>query len=206
MICAETQQRKIAFPATIVRVKTPYDYKERLRRAGKSQIGLAKHLQISKDSANRLVNGRRAAEAGEHELAVAYIEGAVADEGPRFRQLNVFGYAAARSDRIAIAENRVIDRMEVPEGMVRGEAFGVRIAGDSMEPRLFAGETVIVGKDLSPSKYGDCVVEFKDGTAIVKQYRGRKDGMVFLWQFNPEEEVRVPAGEISHIHAVLYRK
>ena len=183
-----------------------YDYKAALRRAGKSQVGLAAALGISKDSAFRLVNGTRDVEAGEHARAVAYIEGDQPEAQPLFEQINVYGYAAGQSDRIAFADNRIIDRIEVPVGLVRGEAFGVRIAGDSMEPRLFAGETVIVARNLRPARNGDVVVEFNDGSAIVKQYQGERDGVVFLHQYNPDQQLKIPGTQIRTMHAVIYRR
>ncbi len=75
-----------------------------------------------------------------------------------------------------------------------------------MEPRLFSGETVVVALNVTPTRFGDCVVELKDGTGLVKQYRGRRDGYVFLYQYNPEREVRLREDEIRAIHAVQLRR
>lgn len=127
--------------------------------------------------------------------------------GPAFELIDVYGYAqAGGEDRIGLASDQVIDRIEVPAGLVRGRAIGVRVAGDSMEPRLYSGETVIIGLNMSPQRDRDCVVEFHDGTGIVKQYKGQRDGVVFLHQYNPDSEVRVDASKVKAIHAVVYRR
>jgi phage repressor protein C with HTH and peptisase S24 domain len=107
---------------------------------------------------------------------------------------------------VAIATDQVLDRIEIPAGLTRGEAFAIRVSGDSMEPRLYSGELVIVGKGVPPQKNGDCVVELRDGSALVKQYRSQKDGVVFLHQLNPDQELRLDAAKVRAIHAVLYRR
>ena len=68
---------------------------------------------------------------------------------------------------------------EVPE-----EAnFGVRVAGDSMEPRFHDGQTVWVHQQptLAPGEIG---VFLYDGSAYLKQLR-RDGGRVWLHSLNP---------------------
>lgn len=205
MIRAEAEYPRVAFFATPSRME-PKEIRERLRRSGRSQASLGRHLGASKDSVSRLLSGQRRMQAVE----LRQIEEFFADDGPKgpaFETIDVYGYAqAGGTDRIGLASDQVIDRIEIPAGMVRGPAIGIRVAGDSMEPRLFSGETVIVALNVAPARDRDCVVEFRDGTGIVKQYRGQREGQVFLWQYNPEEELRVDASKVKAIHAVLYRR
>ena len=84
--------------------------------------------------------------------------------------------------------------------------IAVRVPGDTMEPRLYSGEIVIVARDVPPSRNSDCLIEFLDGTAIVKQYRGQRDGVIFLWQYNPEQEIRLTSTSIKSVSAVTYRR
>lgn len=150
--------------------------------------------------------GGRRMTAEEAEQIEAFFAGGETRE-PAFQIIDVFGYAeAGGEDRISLADGQVIDRIEIPAGLVRGEVIAIRVAGDSMEPRLFSGETVIVGRHLPPQRDRDCVVEFRDGTAVVKQYKGQRDGTVFLSQYNPEKEIRVEASKVKAIHAVIYRR
>lgn len=184
----------------------PDEIRERLRRTGRSQAALGRHIGASKDSMSRLMTGQRRLQAAELPLIEEFFAGD-RDKGPAYETLDVYGYAqAGGEDRIGLASDQVIDRIEVPAGMVRGPAIGIRVAGDSMEPRLYSGETVIVALNVAPARDRDCVVEFRDGTGIVKQYRGQREGQVFLWQYNPEQEIRVDASKVKAIHAVLYRR
>ena len=205
MIRATALEHRVAFFATPSRMN-PDDIRDRLRRSGRSQAALARHIGASKDSVSRLLTGQRRLQANE----IVRINEFFADETPAtpaYDVLDVYGYALAGSvDGFSMATDQVIDRIEVPAGLVRGKAIAIRVAGDSMEPRLFSGETLIVGLDVPPTRDRDCVVEFRDGSGIVKQYKGQRDGVVFLHQYNPDEEVKVPASKVKAIHAVLYRR
>ncbi|QYC10587.1 S24 family peptidase [Brevundimonas nasdae] len=184
----------------------PEEIRSRLRATGRSQAALGRHIGASKDSMSRLMTGQRRLQAVEVErIKEFFAEDAPA--GPAYDTLDVYGYVqAGGDDLVSLADGQVIDRIEVPAGLVRGSAIGIRVVGDSMEPRLFSGETVIVGLNMPPQRDRDCVVEFRDGSAIVKQYKGQRDGTVFLHQYNPDKEVRIDASKVKAIHAVLYRR
>ncbi|WP_040349795.1 S24 family peptidase [Brevundimonas sp. BAL3] len=185
----------------------PEEIRSRLRATGRSQAALGRHIGASKDSISRLMNGERRLQATELELIKDFFAGEQPPAGPAYDTLDVYGYAqAGGDDLVSLADGQVIDRIEVPAGLVRGATIGIRVVGDSMEPRLFSGETVIVGLNMPPQRDRDCVVEFRDGSAIVKQYKGQRDGTVFLHQYNPDKEVRVEASKVKAIHAVLYRR
>ncbi len=184
----------------------PTEIRERLQQTGRSQIALGRAIGKSKDSVSRLLKGERGIDVEEAAQIRAFFDGSAALE-PAFQQIPVFGFAAAGGeDRISLASDHILDRIEVPVGLVRGDVMAVRVAGDSMEPRLFSGETVIVGRGVKPSRFGDCIVEMKDGSALVKQYRGQRDGYHFLFQYNPEQELRLPSTQVRAVHAVLYRR
>ncbi len=186
----------------------PPEIRARLKTTGRTQAALARYIGKSKDSVSRMLLGERNLDLEESEKIEAFFAGDdPAPAGPQFMQIPVYGYAAAGSDdRITIADDRVIDRIEVPVGIARGDIMAIRVAGDSMEPRLYSGEIVIVGLNTPPAKNGDCVVELKDGSALVKQYRAQKDGRLFLWQYNPEKQIDIDATKVKNIHAVLYRR
>ena len=50
------------------------------------------------------------------------------------------------------------------------------------------------------------VVEYRDGTGIIKQYRGQRDGKVYLYQYNPEREFPIEGAQVKAVHAVLFRR
>lgn len=189
----------------------PEDVRRRLEKSGRRQSDLARHLNIGKDSMSRLLKGpddpRGRRMSVEEAASIQSFFASDEPQEPAFQVIDVYGYAqAGGTDRISLADGQVIDRIEIPAGLVRGDVIAIRVAGDSMEPRLFSGETVIVGLNVPPQRDRDCVVEFRDGSAIVKQYKGQRDGQVFLHQYNPDEEVRVDAAKVKSIHAVLYRR
>ena len=68
---------------------------------------------------------------------------------------------------------------EVPEAA----NFGVRVAGDSMEPRFHSGQTVWVHQQPTLD-HGEIGVFLYDGSAYLKQLR-RDGGRVFLHSLNP---------------------
>ena len=183
----------------------PPEIRRRLAETGRTSAALARHLGKSKDSVSRLLNEARAMDVEEHQRIVEFF-GDDEPKAPEFVQIPVFGYAAAGGgDRVAIASDRELDRIEIPAALAKGQTIGIRVAGDSMEPRLFSGELVIVELGVPPMRNRDCVVEMKDGTALVKEYRGMRDGVAFLYQYNPAEEVRLDVIQVKAIHAVKLR-
>lgn len=181
------------------------DIGARLEAAGRTKKALAAHLGKSVHAVGRLTKSKRELSASDAAKIEVFFGPPIA--APATVRIPVFGYAGAGGpERISLAGDDVLEEMEIPVGMVRGQAFGVRIAGDSMEPRLFSGETVIVQRKVAPARYGDCVVEMQDGTALVKQYRGQRDGKVHLFQYNPEKEFFVDGAAVQAIHAVAFRR
>jgi phage repressor protein C with HTH and peptisase S24 domain len=183
------------------------DLRARLAKSGKKQIALATHMGRSVHAMSRLVNSERELTPSEIALVETFFNDNAPPSEPPTVRVPVYGYAAAGGDdRVALGSSEILDHIELPSGLVRGEVIAIRVVGDSMEPRLFSGETVIVSLNVAPARYGDCVVELKNGTGIVKQYRGRRDGHVFLHQYNPEREVRLAEQEVRAIHAVQFRR
>lgn len=202
MIRAEAQLSAVAFPAMLWRMKPP-EIRSRLKATGRSARALADYVGVSKDSMSRLLNEQRTMGVEEAERIKSFF-GDDRPEPPEYIRLPVFGYAAAGGqDRVAMASDQVLDYVEIPPGLVRGDAFGVRVAGESMYPRLFSGETVIAERNVPPVRNREVVVELTDGTGLVKEYRGMRDGVLFLFQYAPEEEVRVPLTKVRAMHAAF---
>lgn len=117
----------------------------------------------------------------------------------------LYGYAAASNgDRIAINEGAVLDWIDLPRGMsLRGEFFVIQAVGGSMEPRIWPGERKLVQRNVPPARNQDVVIEFTDGSAVLKTYIREKDGMIFAHQYNPDEEVRYKSTDVRALHAVF---
>lgn len=76
--------------------------------------------------------------------------------------INVLGRVAAGLPLEAV-EN-IIDTEEISEEMARtGEYFGLQIHGDSMEPRMYEGDVVIV-RQQDDAESGDIVIAMVNGS------------------------------------------
>lgn len=75
--------------------------------------------------------------------------------------INVLGRVAAGVPINAITD--IIDTEEITEELARtGEFFGLKIKGDSMEPRIYDGDVVIV-KQQADAESGDIVIAMVNG-------------------------------------------
>ena len=79
--------------------------------------------------------------------------------------INVLGHVAAGIPLEAIEE--IVDTEEITEDLARtGDFFGLRIQGDSMEPRICDGDVVIVRKQEDADS-GDIVIAMVNGDDAV---------------------------------------
>ena len=77
------------------------------------------------------------------------------------REIPVLGRVAAGIPINAVTE--IIDTEEISEEMARtGEYFGLKIKGDSMEPRIYDGDVVIV-RQQADAESGDIVIAMVNG-------------------------------------------
>lgn len=192
------------------------DIPERLKAAGRSQAELAAHLNLDPSSMTKTIKGTRRLKADELLKIEAFFEdgpdGNVELMAPRRRaaprRIPVYGYAAAGGeDRIVMNPGQVIDWIEPPplwNGL--GDLVAIRVLGDSMEPRLFSGEMVVAQIGLPPARDRDCIIEMGDGSALVKTYKGQKDGHVFAHQYNPDKGLSIDATGVKALHAIIWRR
>ncbi len=121
------------------------------------------------------------------------------------QRVPLYGYAAGtEGDRFVMNEGRPLDWLDLPRGMrLRGEFFMVQAVGGSMEPRIWSGERRLVERNVSPQHMRDAVIEFHDGTAVIKTYKRERDGWLFAQQYNPEKELRYASPQVKALHAIL---
>lgn len=79
------------------------------------------------------------------------------------------------------AEENILDYEEIPQAMASaGEFFALRIVGDSMEPRMFAGDIIIVRKQEYIDS-GDIAVILVNGfEATVKKVIKQDSGIMLV--------------------------
>lgn len=94
-------------------------------------------------------------------------------------RIPVLGYVAAGIPIDAIQE--ILDWEEIPTAMAEtGKFFGLRIKGDSMEPRICEGDTVIV-KAQSTADSGDTVIVQVNGNeATCKKLKITETGISLI--------------------------
>ena len=108
---------------------------------------------------------------------------------------------------IETVEN-IVDYEEIDAALAStGEFFGLRIKGDSMEPRIREGDVVIVRKQ-SDADTGDTAVILVNGdSATVKRIKKEPDGDLWLIPNNPAYDTRhYTPEEIQHLPVSIIGK
>lgn len=122
----------------------------------------------------------------------------------------VFGQARGGSDGMFEFNGAEVERIPRPVNLVGvEEAYAVRVAGDSMEPRYFDGELAHVNPQLTPKKGSFVCVQLRgEGAsplAFVKRYvRWGSAGLV-LSEYNPEERelAPIPTEQVLSVHVIV---
>lgn len=143
-----------------------------MAKNNKSQIDLINDLHLNKSAVSTWVNGTRLPRMDKVDLLAKYFNIASLDlledrtaqkniTTTKSCQVPVLGRVAAGIPINAITE--IIDTEEISEDMAKtGEYFGLKIKGDSMEPRIYDGDIVIVRQQDS-AESGDIVIAMVNG-------------------------------------------
>lgn len=101
-------------------------------------------------------------------------------------KINVLGRVAAGIPISAVED--IIDTEEISEEMAAtGEFFGLKIKGDSMEPRIYDGDVVIV-RQQSDADSGDIVIALVNGNDATCKRLTKYAGGIGLISLNPKYE------------------
>ena len=101
-------------------------------------------------------------------------------------KINVLGRVAAGIPISAVED--IIDTEEISEEMAsKGEFFGLKIKGDSMEPRIYDGDVVIV-RQQSDADSGDIVIALVNGDDATCKRLTKYAGGIGLISLNPKYE------------------
>ena len=157
----------------------------------KTQSQVANDLKINKSTLSCWMNGTRTPKMKSIDILCHYFNVSRADimeETPpatvKAVRIPVYGRVAAGIPISAI-EN-IIDYEEIPNTW-SGVYGALKVKGDSMEPRIQDGDTLIV-KRQDDAESGDVVVAIINGEdATVKKLIKKPDGIV-LQPFNPAYE------------------
>ena len=158
---------------------------------GLTQDELSKQLNISRSTIGMYEKGARAPDYFNVDtdyllgrtVKTTYIPSSALRKGV---SINVLGRVAAGIPIDAIEE--VIDTEEITEEMAKtGEFFGLKIKGNSMEPRIYENDVVIV-RQQNDAESGDVVIATINGDeATCKRLRKYRDGIELISN-NPSYE------------------
>ena len=114
----------------------------------------------------------------------------------------VLGRVAAGIPIDAIEE--VIEFEEISSELAKkGDFFGLKIKGDSMEPRIYDGDTVIV-LQTSTAESGDIVIASTDESDAVCKRFVKKGKLLLLRSLNPDyEDINVTNDPGFHILGIV---
>lgn len=168
-----------------------------LRKANRmTQSDVAKIVGIGQSGYSFWESGRsKIDDAGLRKLAalynvsVDYLLGTDNNQTKASIKIPVLGDVAAGIP-IETVEN-IVDYEEIDAALAStGEFFGLRIKGDSMEPRIREGDVVIVRKQ-SDADTGDTAVILVNGdSATVKRIKKEPDGDLWLIPNNPAYDTK----------------
>ena len=109
----------------------------------------------------------------------AYLMGWEDEQKPQGLQIPVLGPVAAGIPISAVED--ILDYEEVPQSWEnQGEFFGLRIKGDSMQPKMDDGDVVIV-RQQSDANSGDTVIALVNGDdATCKKLQKTENGIMLV--------------------------
>ena len=169
--------------------------KEARKAKGLTQVEVAKMIGISQNGYSNWETGRNRIDmnslmklAAIFGVTVDYLLGEGTEKSHGIR-IPVLGDVAAGIPIEAI-EN-IVDYEEIDAALAAtGEFFGLRIKGDSMEPRIQEGDVVIVRKQSDVDTGDTAVILVNGDSATVKRVKKEPGGDLWLIPNNPAYETK----------------
>jgi len=114
------------------------------------------------------------------------------------------GARGGGNDREMFLQDGPIGRTPRPANLVGvRDAYAIYMTGDSMEPRYEQGWLLHVNPVKPPIRGRDVVVYKTDQTVLIKQFLSRNDDELVLRQFNPDEILHIPRGDVVECHRIV---
>ncbi len=162
--------------------------RRRRRECGISQTELAKIMGVGQSTVAMWENGKNKPSFNSLEM-LAGILGTTADElmgnsAPQGRRIPVLGRVQAGCPITAVEDIIGYENIS-PELSRNGEYFALEIRGDSMEPRMREGDTVIVRRQSEVENGEIAIVLVGSEEATCKKFYRLSDG-ISLVSINPQ--------------------
>ena len=186
--------------------------KKARKAKGMTQIEVAEYIGLAQSSYSAWENGKakiddtslkRLAEL--FEVSTDYLIGRVDTPGSRRIRVPVLGRVAAGIPIEAIEE--IIDYEELDaEEYGHGEYFGLKIAGQSMEPKISDGDVVIVRRQPDVESGEIAVVLVNGYDATVKRIKKSPQGVTLIPSNPAYEPMYYSNEEIENLPVVIVGK
>ena len=156
-----------------------------------SRTQLSESLGISYSTISDWINGKSYPRIDKIELMANYfginksdlVEDHFEDIKPQGIKIPVLGTVAAGIPISAVED--ILDYEEIPQSWSnQGEFFGLRIKGDSMQPKMDEGDVVIV-RQQSDANNGDTVIVLVNGDDATCKKLQKTDNGIMLVSTNP---------------------
>lgn len=160
---------------------------KRLIEKDKTQQDMCNDLGWKKGTVSAWVNGTRMPKMDKIDIMCKYF-GCERDdllfdarEVKMMRSVSIPVYARVAAGIPLEASEEIVDREEIPKKWTEfGDYYGLRIRGDSMQPRIEEGDVVIVRKQ-STADDGQTVIALVNGNdAVCKKLKVYKDGIALV--------------------------
>lgn len=160
---------------------------KRLIEKDKTQQDMCNDLGWKKGTVSAWVNGTRMPKMDKIDIMCKYF-GCERDdllfdarEVKMMRSVSIPVYARVAAGIPLEASEEIVDREEIPKKWTEfGDYYGLRIRGDSMQPRIEEGDVVIVRKQ-STADDGQTVIALVNGSdAVCKKLKVYKDGIALV--------------------------
>lgn len=166
--------------------------KELRKKLGYNQTQIANKIGVSQNAYSRYELG--VAEPSQDclvalsklfNVSIDYLLGIEEKSTEKGLKIPVLGSIPAGVPIEAVEE--ILDYEEIPrEWESQGEFFGLKVRGNSMEPRICSGDVVIVRKQPDAENGSVCVVMVNGFDATLKQIKREPDG-IWLIPFNKQD-------------------
>lgn len=183
------------------------------KRAGLSQKQVALELKVSAPTVSEWENGKKQPTAKNLALLSNLLHTSTdyllnVDQSAQSSSgvwINVLGRVAAGVPLEAIEE--ILDQEEITHEMAsKGDFFGLKIKGDSMEPKFSNGDTVIVRKQ-SDIESGDIAIILINGEdAVCKKVLKNSNGIALVSTNPAYDPLYYSAQEVADLPVVILGK
>ncbi|WAT01496.1 helix-turn-helix transcriptional regulator [Rouxiella chamberiensis] len=205
------------------RLKSLYEAKK--KSLGLSQGFIADELNMGQSAVNALLNGVNALNTSNAATFAKILQVSVGDFSPSLaeeiaimaKSLSADEFEYAGKPRLGLIPvvgeailgvDGMIDMVEIPAGWLQiystdKDAYGLKVKGDSMHPRIQSGEFVVIEPNTHVHSGDEVFVRTLDGHNMIKIMTKTRDGSYQFSSINNEHKpITLDANEVQKMHFV----